>query len=150
MSTFKFRLQKLLDMRLQREEESKRELKKAQNEKNIVADKLNNLEEHYKKYNKIDVKATVIENKMKYNYLNALSNNIGETKKELDVKKENVRNKLEKVKVCQIERKTVETLKEKSKEAFIKELNQKEQKTNDELALYGYIRKVKGGEKDAD
>ena len=150
MSTFKFRLQKLLDMRLQREEESKRELKKAQNEKNIVADKLNNLEEHYKKYNKIDVKATVIENKMKYNYLNALSNNIGETKKELDVKEENVRNKLEKVKVCQIERKTVETLKEKSKEAFIKELNQKEQKTNDELALYGYIRKVKGGEKDAD
>lgn len=150
MSTFKFRLQKLLDMRLQREEESKRELKKAQNEKNIVADKLNNLEEHYKKYNKIDMKATVIENKMKYNYLNALSNNIGETKKELDVKEENVRNKLEKVKVCQIERKTVETLKEKSKEAFIKELNQKEQKTNDELALYGYIRKVKGGEKDAD
>lgn len=150
MSTFKFRLQKLLDMRLQREEESKRELKKAQNEKNIVTDKLNNLEEHYKKYNKIDMKATVIENKMKYNYLNALSNNIGETKKELDVKEENVRNKLEKVKVCQIERKTVETLKEKSKEAFIKELNQKEQKTNDELALYGYIRKVKGGEKDAD
>ena len=150
MSTFKFRLQKLLDMRLQREEESKRELKKAQNEKNIVTDKLNNLEEHYKKYNKIDMKATVIENKMKYNYLNALSNNIGETKKELDVKEENVRNKLEKVKVCQIERKTVETLKEKSKEAFIKELNQKEHKTTDELALYGYIRKVKGGEKDAD
>lgn len=149
MGAFKFRLQKLLDIRMEKEEESKRELKKAQNERNIVLNKLDDLEGHYRKYNKTDIKATIIQNKIKFNYLNALSRNIEETKKELNIKEENVKNKLEKVKVCQIERKTVEKLKEKSKEAFIKEINLKEQKTNDELALYGYIRKLKGGEKDA-
>ena len=149
MGAFKFRLQKLLDIRMEKEEESKRELKKAQNERNIVLNKLDDLEGHYRKYNKTDIKATIIQNKIKFNYLNALSRNIEETKKELNIKEENVKNKLEKVKVCQIERKTVEKLKEKSKEAFIKEMNLKEQKTNDELALYGYIRKLKGGEKDA-
>lgn len=149
MGAFKFRLQKLLDIRMEKEEESKRELKKAQNERNVVLNKLDDLEGYYRKYNKTDIKATIIQNKIKFNYLNALSRNIKETKKELNIKEENVKNKLEKVKVCQIERKTVEKLKEKSKEAFIKEINLKEQKTNDELALYGYIRKLKGGEKDA-
>lgn len=115
----------------------------------MVLNRLDEFKGNYKKYNKIDTRSTVIQNKIKFNYLNILSRNIVETKKELVAKEENVKDRLEKVKKCQIERKTVEKLKEKSKEAFMKELNQKEQKTNDELALYGYIRKVKGGEKDA-
>jgi flagellar FliJ protein len=42
----------------------------------------------------------------------------------------------------QIERKTVETLKDKQLKAFIKEQELIEQKSNDEFALYGFIRNI--------
>jgi len=42
----------------------------------------------------------------------------------------------------QIERKTVEKLKENAKEKFDKEQNAKEQKVNDELALYAHFRNI--------
>ena len=50
MSNFKFKLQKLLDIRVNEEEESKLFYSKAQNQKNIVENKLHELENNYKKY----------------------------------------------------------------------------------------------------
>ena len=53
------------------------------------------------------------------------------------------------MKQCQVDKKTVEILKEKQKSAFLREQNLIEQKTNDEFALYAFIRNNhgKGGEK---
>lgn len=149
MERFKFRLQKLLNLRIQKEEESKIEFKKAQVEKKKVEDRISELQCNFDKFNYTDRKETVIEQKIKYNYLNAVKFTIEETKEELSLKERNLNSKLQQLKICQIERKTVETLKEKKKECFIKEQNLSEQKVNDELALYGYIRRWKGGEKDA-
>ena len=53
MSNFKFKLQKLLDIRVNEEEESKLFYSKAQNQKNIVENKLHELENNYKKYSDI-------------------------------------------------------------------------------------------------
>ena len=49
MGNFKFKLQKLLDIRINEEEESKLFYSKAQNQKTIVEKKLHDLEENYRK-----------------------------------------------------------------------------------------------------
>ena len=46
----------------------------------------------------------------------------------------------------QIDRKIVETLKDKQYTAFLKEQDRIEQINNDEFALYAYMRHMKGGE----
>jgi flagellar protein FliJ len=137
---YKFRLQKLLDIRKDKEEESKRVFKEAKVEKEITEEKLTSLKENYTKYNKSSQDETLVSKKIKNMYLNALDNSISETKNdlankiiELDVKREELKQK-------QIDRKTVETLKEKQVEAFMKEQKLAEQKANDEFALYGFLR----------
>lgn len=142
MKGYKFRLQKLLDMRMAKEDEAKRKFQDAQKEKNIVEVKLNNLEENYRKFNVTNKKESVIEQKIRYHYLNALTYSIRETEEELKKKEQIVEEHREVLNVKQIERKTVEKLKEKDMAAFIKEQELLEQKSNDEFALYGYIRNV--------
>ncbi len=51
-----------------------------------------------------------------------------------------VEERREELKTKQVERKTVEILKEKDKLAFEKEQNMIEQRNNDEFALYAFIR----------
>lgn len=142
MAAFNFKLQKLLDIRTEREEESKRIFKEAQNEKNMIENKLNAMVNDYNKYNVIDKRETIIEQKIKKNYLNALNISINETSKVLDEKNIILEKKREDLKQKQIERKTVEILKTKKKDEFIKFQNHLEQTANDEFALYGYIRKL--------
>ncbi len=142
MAAFNFKLQKLLDIRTEKEEESKRIFKEAQNEKNMIENKLDAMVNNYNKYNVIDKKETIIEQKIKKNYLNALNISINETSKVLDEKSIVLEEKREDLKQKQIERKTVEILKAKKKDEFIKFQNHIEQTANDEFALYGYIRKL--------
>lgn len=140
MDRYKFRLQKLLDLRIDKEEESKIRFKEAQVQKENTELKLENLKENYAKVNKSD-SSSLIERKIKSNYLNAVNNNIDDTKIQLNeniMKLEEKRLELEKK---QIERKTVETLKEKKEILFWKEQDMIEQKANDEFALYGFIRR---------
>ncbi|MCY6354004.1 flagellar export protein FliJ [Clostridium sp. ZS2-4] len=143
MSGFNFRLQRVLDIRLDKEEESKRSFKVAQDEKIKVEKKLNDLKIKYDKYSKVDSSCSIISRKIRQNYCNALYFNIGETTIELDDKTIKLEEKREELKQRQIERKTVEILKDKQREAYIKEQNLIEQKTNDEFALYAYIRNMK-------
>ena len=137
---YKFRLQKLLDIRKDIEDKSKLEFKEAQREKKLVEDKLNNLTEKYKIYRNIDAHEPVIQQKIKQNYLNALNFTINETTVVLKDKEEILEKKREELKQCQVEKKTVEILKENQKSAFLKEQNLIEQKANDEFALYAFIR----------
>jgi flagellar protein FliJ len=143
LEQYQFRLQKLLDIRVDKEEESKRNFKQAQNEKLKVEEKLNNLKQSYEKYREITGTESVIERKIKHVYLNSINYNIAETSEELKSKERVLEDKREELKLKQIDRKTVESLKEKQKAEFIKEQELIEQKMNDEFALYAFIRKQK-------
>ncbi|MEA4825243.1 MAG: flagellar export protein FliJ [Clostridium sp.] len=143
MSGFNFRLQKILDIRYQREEESKRLFKEAQDNKNVIEKKLSELECNYKKYSRLETNCSMVERKIRQNYCNVLHFNINETTVELSKKSEELEIKREDLKKSQIERKTVEILKDKQKQAYLKEQNLIEQKNNDEFALYGFIRNLK-------
>jgi flagellar FliJ protein len=137
---YKFKLQKLLDIREDKEEESKRHFKEAQMEKEKIEDELTSLKGSYNKYRTSSGPGTLVQQKMKHMYLNALNNSIMETKIELEKKGIVLDEKREALKKRQIERKTVEILKEKQLQAFIKEQALIEQKANDEFALYAFIR----------
>ena len=137
---YKFRLQKLLDIRKDFEDKSKFKFKEAQSEKNIVEDELNKLKEKYKIHRNIDAYQSVIQQKIKQNYLNALTFAIDETAVALEDKEEILEKNRKELKQCQVEKKTVEILKENQKSAFLKEQNSIEQKNNDEFALYAFIR----------
>ena len=76
MSNFKFKLQKLLDIRVNEEEESKLFYSKAQNQKNIVENKLHELEKNYKKYSDISRAKDTISQKITMNYLSYLNTTI--------------------------------------------------------------------------
>jgi len=141
MNGYKFRLQKLLDIRIDKEEESKIKFKEAQVIKIDTELKLANLKTTYENARKAENASSLIERKIKSNYLNAVNNSIHNTKEELHknvIKLEEKRSELEKK---QVERKTVEILKEKKTVIFLKEQEMIEQKANDEFALYAFIRR---------
>ncbi len=142
MSNFKFKLQKLLDIRVNEEEESKLFYSKAQNQKNIVENKLYELENNYKKYSDISRAKDTISQKITMNYLSYLNTTIKDTEKELEAKEI----ELEKAKKDfidkRIKRRSLEVLKENKILEIKKEEERLEQISNDEFALYGYIRKT--------
>ena len=142
MSNFKFKLQKLLDIRVNEEEESKLFYSKAQNQKNIVENKLHELENNYKKYSDISRAKDTISQKITMNYLSYLNTTIKDTEKELEAKEI----ELEKAKKDfidkRIKRRYLEVLKENKILEIKKEEERLEQISNDEFALYGYIRKT--------
>ena len=92
MSNFKFKLQKLLDIRINEEEESKLLYSQAQNKKNIVEKKLIELENSYKKYSDMSIAKDTITQKITMNYLSHLNVSIKETLKELEEKEVEVEN----------------------------------------------------------
>ena len=142
MSNFKFKLQKLLDIRVNEEEESKLFYSKAQNQKNIVENKLHELENNYKKYSDISRAKDTISQKITMNYLSYLNTTIKDTEKELEAKEI----ELEKAKKDfidkRIKRRSLEVLKENKILEIKKEEERLEQISNDEFDLYGYIRKT--------
>jgi flagellar FliJ protein len=60
MEQYRFRLQKLLEIRKDKEEESKRIFKEAQAEKLKVEKKLNDLKQNYDKYREITGHESVV------------------------------------------------------------------------------------------
>ena len=105
MSNFKFKLQKLLDIRVNEEEESKLFYSKAQNQKNIV-------ENGYGIEKELEAKEIELE-KAKKDFIDK-----------------------------RIKRRSLEVLKENKILEIKKEEERLEQISNDEFALYGYIRKT--------
>ena len=137
---FKFSLDKLLDIRKEKEEESKRLFTECQREKRIVEDKLQNLKDNYNKYKGISGNEDVIYQKLKRYYVSGLQKGIKSATDELKIKNLEVDKRRRELINKQIERKTVEALREKKYNAFIREKERIEQITLDELALYSYIR----------
>ena len=143
---YKFGLQKLLEIREDREEESKRKFTESQREKQRTENELSNLKDNYHKYKGIKPGEDIIYQKVKRNYLFALESGISTKEKELVLRERDLEFKRIDLKQKQIDRKTVATLKENQYNSYIKEQNRIEQINNDEFALYGYIRGLKGGE----
>ena len=131
MSKYKFKLQKLLDIRINEEEESKLLYSQAQNNKNIVENKLTELENNYKRYSDISIAKDTITQKITMNYLTHLNTHIKDTKKELQAKEI----ELEKAKKDfidkRIKRKSLEVLKENQFLEMKKEEERLEQISND-------------------
>ncbi|ADL51462.1 flagellar export protein FliJ [Clostridium cellulovorans] len=146
MDMFRFKLQKLLDIREEKEEQSKIEFKNAMDDCKKSEEKLTNLKDNYLKYSSRRINGSALEQKQLYNYLNAVSFSIDAANEEVVRKQNFVEHKRKELLVKQREKKTVQVLKDKQKEAFVKEIEYKEQQTNDEFALYGFIRNLKGGE----
>ena len=138
---FKFSLEKLLEIREEKEEESKRNFTKTQREKQKTEEKLNELKENYYKYNGINKGETLVYQKIKKNYLFALDKGINETEKELITKSKELEIRRNDLVKKQIDRKTVDILKERQLIEFNKEEDRKEQLFIDELALYAYMRR---------
>lgn len=139
---FKFRLQKVLDIRLEEEEKSKLEFKNAIDEKELVETKIIEIEEKYHEHRDFNSRESTIERKMRMNYLNSLVIHKENAEKELEEKIIQLNEKRDTLMKKSRERKTVERLKEKRMTEFVKEQNRLEQIQNDEFALYSHIRKM--------
>jgi flagellar FliJ protein len=137
---YKFRLQKLLEIREKQEEEKKLLFMEATSEKNKVEVKLDNLKDNYVKYSSMNNFSSTFERKLQHNYLNLLTNSIDNVAVELSEKSKLLNEKRDELIAAQVNRKTVEILKDKKKKEFLAEETRVEQLQNDEYALYGFIR----------
>lgn len=137
---FQFGLDKLLELRKEKEEESKRLFNESQRAKKQIEEKLEDLNGNYHKYKGISPNEDVVYQKLKRYYLQGLQSGIKSTENELVLRNDEIDKRRKELTEKQIERKTVETLKDKKYIAYIKEQNRIEQINSDELALYAYMR----------
>ncbi|ACD52082.1 flagellar biosynthesis protein FliJ [Clostridium botulinum] len=142
---FKFSLDKLLEIRQDKEEESKRIFTETQRQKQNAEKKLNKLKFNYDKYNGIVPGEDVVYQKLKRYYLQGLETGIKETEKDLVLKDKKVNEARNDLVSKQVDRKTVEILKEKKLLEHIKEEERVEQVNLDEIALYSYMRNINEG-----
>lgn len=144
MEKYKFKLEKLLNIRKENEEKAKKEFMEAQREMKKVQEIIQELKDKHNKYNFPKANESIIERKIRDNYLNALEQDIINSENLLKEKIAFVEIKRKEVMAKQIDRKTVEKLKDKGQEIFDKEQSDIEQKANDEFALFGYMRNHEG------
>ena len=142
---FKFSLEKVLEIRREKEEDSKRKFIQSQREKIITENELKELRSTYKRYNKFSLEEGVVYQKIKQNYLISLQQGIEKKEQELILKERQLEFRRDELKKDQISRKTVEILNENKLNAFLKEQERIEQINSDELALYAYIRNSERG-----
>nr|WP_286673883.1 MULTISPECIES: flagellar export protein FliJ [unclassified Clostridium] len=142
---FKFSLDKLLEIRQDKEEESKRIFTETQRQKQNTEKKLNQLKFNYDKYNGIVPGEDVVYQKLKRYYLQGLETGIKETERDLVLKDKKVNEARNDLVSKQVDRKTVEILKEKKLLEHIKEEERVEQVNLDEIALYSYMRNINEG-----
>lgn len=140
MDKFKFKLEKVLDMKLRNEEASKVEHAKALKAKVDVQNELDYLDSKYKKYSNMHDIEDVVKRKIISSYLNSLYSSMEETKKILNEKQKILDEKQKDLVQKQVERKSIEKLKEKDLNAYKREVDLKEQTQNDEYALQSYVR----------
>ncbi len=110
---FKFRLQKVLDLKVKDEEEIKMEFAKIQQKKIDIETNLENLESNYSKYSISKNNDSIQNQKITINYLLALNNSIMDLSEELDKSTNELEKARKQLISKQIERKSLEKLKEK-------------------------------------
>lgn len=138
--TYKFKLQRLLDLREKEEDGKKIVFMEALREKNRVEEELKSLEDSFKRYSTVNNNMSITERKIQHHYLNLLNSTIDITQEKLKTDEERVKLTRKELVTAQVNKKIVGILKDKDQAAFIKEENRIEQIQNDEFALYGFIR----------
>ena len=148
MKKFKFRLQKLLDMREAKETEIKHELMKVlnvQNQERIFQDELKSRINQYEtKYGEKIKKGTLsAEEMMSFMRYNDVSRKaIIESQKRVEKIEPEVRRIREKLVIASREKKIVEKLKERKLQEFNYEFNREQFKENDDMNQKIYQRKL--------
>ena len=137
---FRFGLDKLLEIRKAKEEESKRLFTESQREKKKIEEKLEELNQNYNKYKGIVPNEDIVYQKLKRYYLQGVQSGIKSSEKDLVIKNQEIDKRRRDLTAKQMERKTVQTLKDKKYEAYVREQDRVEQINLDELALYAYVR----------
>jgi len=112
VTNYKFKLQKLLDIKIKEEEVSKLEYTKAQNDKKVLEDNIKELDYSYKKYAQFEELEDTISQKVRLNYLHSISQTIEQSNRILVEKERIVVEAKDKFIEKQINRKSLETLKE--------------------------------------
>jgi flagellar FliJ protein len=125
---------------MSKEEESKRLFTESQREKKKIEERLEELNCNYNKYKGISPDEDIIYQKLKRYYIQGIQSGIRTAEKDLVVKNQEIEKRRVDLTVKQMERKTVQTLKDKKYNAYIKEQDRIEQINIDELALYAYMR----------
>jgi len=87
---------------------------------------------------------TTTDKKLTWFYLEGMSRNIKKTNQELIYKDKILEERRADLKDKKIKNKTVEILKQKDYQRYLKIEKQQEQKENDEFAIGGFVRKVEG------
>ena len=148
MKKFKFRLQKLLDVREARETEIKHELMKVlslQNQERIFQDQLKSQMEQYRKRygEKIKMGTLSVDEMMSLMRYNDVSEKaIVESGKKIERLEPEVRRIREKLVVASREKKIVEKLRARKLEEFNYEFNREQFKENDDMNQKIYQRKI--------
>ncbi|MBU1487067.1 flagellar export protein FliJ [bacterium] len=146
MPRFKFKLQRVLEIKEHREELLRNELAEAnrvhQQERRALNELEENRERHFSEFSRAQAQEFLIisDLRIRLNFIKRLTGDlIGQSQKvrEASKKVEDVRGEL--VKASQ-EKKVLESLKEKHYKGFLKEEESKEQHALDEIALSMYFR----------
>ena len=150
MARFKFRLQALLNIKVQMEDGLKNELGKAlhklEDEKNILKGIQDDREKCIDRFNDKSSKGVSIAKLKEYTvFISYLKNRMELQKDNINYAQESVDNYREQlVKIVQ-ERKILEKLKEKKYQEYMKEELKEEQKFADEIASYKFIKNIAEG-----
>lgn len=140
---FKFRLEKVLEIKLRKENEHLVYHSKVLNEKASLEKDIENLEQQYETYSVMQYsEEDSFKRKIAYNYMSSLYQTI-QIKKDMLIKaEERYRESLNQLKVLQSERKALEGLKEKQYQKFLEELELEEDALNDEFSTQAYFRSL--------
>ncbi|MTI69483.1 MAG: flagellar export protein FliJ [Firmicutes bacterium] len=143
MKNFKYSLENVLKYRKDKEETLKQEYSNVERNYLIEKEKLEELERKLDSAVNSNAKNTsreVTYRKNVYNYIQFLREKIV-LQRELTLNyKDELEQKRSELVSAQKERKTIEKLKEKAYTKYKVELNRQEQKLNDELAMFSYLR----------
>ena len=138
---FKFKLQKVLDIKIDIEKEAEIQLVQSQTKKKDIEEQLINLEKSYHKYMNIQIDGDRVSQKLTRNYITLLDDSIKDTNEKLNKSAKEVETNKHKLIERRIEVKSLEKLKENKYTKYKKEQNLKEQIENDEYAILNFIRR---------
>ena len=129
-------------MREKEEDKCKIEFQKLQSQREAIEKNIDMMIESYKKNTENNMYNNTTQYKIATNYLIALYKNIEQEKIKLQEKIKEVEIKRGELIQKQMDRKTVEILREKKLSEYLKEIEKQEQRSNDEFALYGFVRNI--------
>lgn len=141
MDRYKFKLQKVLDYRTDFEDKKKEEFAEAQKIYIDEKDKLNKLvnTKEKEKQRSMDMKS-IFEYQNYVKYIEFLNNKIEIQRHNLSVAEKFLSEKTEELVDAMKEKKVMEKLRDKTKNEFEYDASVKEQKQNDDFALFSFVR----------